>query len=174
MSSIPFDLTHIRAFLFDIDGVLSRSTTLLGEDGNPMRTVNVKDGYALQYAAKRGYIIGIITGGYIPAMEVRMAHLGIEEYHQQSRNKMRDLKEIIERHHLSPEEILYVGDDIPDLEVMQYVGLAIAPADAAIEAKEVAQYISPLKGGEGIAREVIEQTLRAQNVWRIQGEGLNW
>lgn len=174
MSRIAYDLTQIRAFLFDIDGVLSRTTTLLGEDGNPIRTVNVRDGYALQYAVKRGYVVGIITGGYMPPMEVRMAHLGVTEYYQQSRNKMRDLQKIIEKYRLAPDEILYVGDDIPDMEVMRYVGLAVAPADASVEALNVAGYISPVKSGEGVARDVIEQTLRAKGEWATQGEGLNW
>lgn len=174
MSSIAYDLTQIKAFLFDIDGVLSRTTTLLGEDGNPLRTVNVRDGYALQYAVKRGYIVGIITGGYMPPMEARMAHLGVTEYYQQSRNKMRDLLKIMEKYRLAPHQVLYVGDDIPDIEVMRYVGLAVAPADASVEALEVTDYISPVKSGEGIAREVIEQTLRAQGAWATQGEGLNW
>lgn len=174
MSSIAYDLTQIRAFLFDIDGVLSRTTTLLGEDGNPLRTVNVRDGYALQYAVKRGYIVGIITGGYMPPMANRMAHLGVTEYYQQSCNKLRDLKEIMAKHQLTPQEVLYVGDDIPDIEVMHHVGLAVAPADASIEALDAAHYISPINSGEGVAREVIEQTLRAQGTWATQGEGLNW
>lgn len=174
MSSIPYNLQEIRAFVFDIDGVISRSTTLLDDEGNPRRTVNVKDGYALQFAVKRGFAVGVITGGYTPAMALRMAHLGIEDYYQQSRNKVRDLECFMEKYHLQPNEVAYVGDDIPDLGVMCRVGLAVAPQDAVQEILSVAHYISHCRGGEGVARDVIEQTLRAQGLWGTEGAGLAW
>lgn len=174
MSSTPYDLQQIKAFVFDIDGVISRSTTPLDEEGNPLRTVNVKDGYALQFAVKRGFPVGVITGGYTPNMALRMAHLGVVDYYQQSRNKVRDLTSFMEKYHLAPEEVLYVGDDIPDLEVMQLVGLSVAPRDASPEILSVARYIAHATGGDGVAREVIEQTLRAQGVWATEGVGLAW
>ena len=118
--------------------------------------------------------MGVITGGYTPAMALRMAHLGIEDYYQQSRNKVRDLEDLMEKHQLQPQEIVYVGDDIPDMDVMHRVGLAVAPQDAAPEILAVAHYISHCCGGEGVARDVIEQTLRAQGLWGSEGAGLAW
>ncbi len=174
MSSIPKDLTKIKAFIFDVDGVLSRSTTFLDEEGIPVRTGNVKDGYAIQFATKRNYIVGIITGGYNPRMEKRAKVLGIQSYFQRSKNKMEDLQKILQSYNLQPEEVVYVGDDIPDLEVMRYVGLSVAPSDAVPEVLAVADYISSIRGGEGVARELIEQTLKSQGVWAKEGEGLLW
>lgn len=174
MSSIPCDLTFIRAFVFDIDGVISRSITHLDEEGNPRRTVNVKDAYAIQYAIRKKYILAVITGGYSPKMEIRMTHLGMRDYYQQSRSKIRDLEDFMSRYQLKPEEIMYVGDDLPDLPVLRTVGIAVAPKDAVPEVQAVAHYISPYAGGEGVARDVIEQTLRAQGTWATGDLGLSW
>lgn len=173
MSSIQYDLSRIRAFVFDVDGVLSCDIVPLHPDGDPMRTVNIKDGYALQLAVKKGYHVGIITGGYTEAVRIRFSRLGIKHIYMKSAVKIHDYRDFLEKTGLCPEEIVYVGDDIPDYEVMTQVGLPVAPADAAPEIKGIARYISHKKGGEGVARDVIEQTLKAQGHW-MGDEAFGW
>ncbi|MDL2255915.1 HAD-IIIA family hydrolase [Parabacteroides sp. OttesenSCG-928-K15] len=173
MSRINFDLTKIKGFVFDVDGVLSSDVIPLHPNGDPMRTVNIKDGYALQLAVKKGYAVGIITGGYTDSVRIRFERLGIAHIYMQSAIKNIDFDDFLQKTGLSPEELVYVGDDIPDYEVMSRVGLAVAPADAAPEVKEIAGYISPCKGGEGVARDIIEQTMKAQGVWMCR-EAFGW
>lgn len=174
MSSIPLNLDHIKAFVFDVDGVLSRSVTMLDIEGVPIRTGNVKDGFALRMAISHGYHVAIITGGYSPQTLLRTRHLGITDYYGESRNKVADLKDFVDKYHLTYEEVVYIGDDLPDVGVMQLAGIAVAPRDAAYEALEVSDYISPYNGGEGVARDVIEQVMRAQGKWHLDGINLNW
>lgn len=173
MSSIPYDLSKIKAFVFDVDGVLSCDVVSLSAEGDPMRTVNIKDGYALQLAVKKGYEVAIITGGYTEAVKTRFSRLGITHIYMRSAVKVRDYNDFIEKTGLKAEEILYAGDDIPDYEVMKLVGLPVAPADAALEIKQIARYISHKKGGEGVARDVIEQTMKAQGQW-MGNEAFGW
>lgn len=173
MSSINFDLRKIKAFVFDVDGVLSSDVIPLHPNGDPMRTVNIKDGYAMQLAVKKGYHVAIITGGYTDAVELRFSRLGVEHIYMRSAVKMKDFLHFLEKTGLSPEEVMYAGDDIPDYEVMKMVGLPVAPADAAPEIKEIAAYISPRRGGEGVARDIIEQTMKAQNAW-MGKEAFGW
>ena len=173
MSSINYDLTSIKAFVFDVDGVLSREVIPLSPDGDPMRTVNIKDGYALQLAVKKGYHVAIITGAYTEAVRVRFSRLGITHIYLKSAIKIRDYQDFLSKTGVQPEEVMYAGDDIPDYEVMQLAGLPVAPADAAPEIKQIAKYISSRKGGEGVARDVIEQTLKAQGHWMGQ-EAFGW
>ena len=168
MSSINYDLTRIKAFVFDVDGVLSREVIPLSPDGDPMRTVNIKDGYALQLAVKKGYHVAIITGAYTEAVRVRFSRLGITHIYLKSAIKIRDYQDFLSKTGVQPKEVMYAGDDIPDYEVMQLAGLPVAPADAAPEIKQIAKYISSRKGGEGVARDVIEQTLKAQGHWMGQ------
>ena len=134
---IPYDLTRIRAFLFDVDGVLSSDKIPLADNGDPARTVNIKDGYALQLAVRHGY------------------------------------EDFLRRTGLTDEQVAFAGDDIPDYEVMRRVGLPIAPSTAAPEIKRIARYISPLAGGDGIAREVIEQTMKVQGTW-MSDKAFGW
>lgn len=173
MSSINYDLRKIKAFVFDVDGVLSCDVIPLHPNGDPMRTVNIKDGYALQFAVKKGYEVAIITGGYTEAVQIRFSRLGIQHIYMRSAVKVHDFKDFMEKTGLSPEHIMYAGDDIPDYEVMTRVGLPVAPADAAPEIKEIAKYISSRRGGEGVARDVIEQTMRAQGHW-FGEEAFGW
>ena len=173
MSSINYDLTRIKAFVFDVDGVLSREVIPLSPDGDPMRTVNIKDGYALQLAVKKGYHVAIITGAYTEAVRVRFSRLGITHIYLKSAIKIRDYQDFLSKTGVQPEEVMCAGDDIPDYEVMQLAGLPVAPADAAPEIKQIAKYISSRKGGEGVARDVIEQTLKAQGHWMGQ-EAFGW
>lgn len=173
MSSINYDLKKIKAFVFDVDGVLSCEVIPLSDNGDPMRTVNIKDGYALQLAVKKGYEVAIITGGYTEAVQIRFSRLGIKHIYMRSAIKTKDFKDFMEKTGLTPEEVMYAGDDIPDYEVMKLVGLPVAPADAAPEIKDIAKYISSRIGGHGVARDVIEQTMHAQGKW-FGEEAFGW
>ncbi|HAD02906.1 HAD-IIIA family hydrolase [Macellibacteroides fermentans] len=173
MSSINYDLRKIRGFIFDVDGVLSKDVIPLHPNGDPMRTVNIKDGYALQLAVKKGYQVAIITGGYTDSVKMRFERLGVKHIYMRSSVKMKDYTDFMNRTGLKPEEVLYAGDDIPDYEVMKLVGLPVAPADAASEIKDISLYISSKNGGEGIARDVIEQTMKTQGTW-LTGEAFGW
>lgn len=173
MSKIDFDLTKIKTFVFDIDGVLSSQTITLSSEGEPMRTANIHDGYAINLAIKSGYGIAIITGGSSDAVRVRYEALGVKHIYMKSSIKMKDFKHLLANTNFKPEEMVYVGDDIPDFEVMQKVALPVAPADAAPEIKNIAKYISSKKGGQGVARDIIEQVLRVQGNWMHQ-EAFGW
>lgn len=173
MSSINYDLKKIKAFVFDVDGVLSRDVVSLHPNGDPMRTVNIKDGYALQLAVKLGYEVAIITGGYTEAVRLRYSRLGIKHIYMRSAVKIHDYHDFLKKTGVQAEEVIYCGDDIPDYDVMREAGLPVAPVDAAPEIKAIARYISRFNGGDGIARDVIEQTLKAQGRW-MQGEAFGW
>lgn len=173
MSTINYDLTKIKSFIFDVDGVLSPDCIPLSVEGVPMRMVNIKDGYALNLACKSGYGLAIITGGDTDAVKNRFARLGIEHIYMRSSIKIHDLNDYMEKTGYKPEEILYSGDDLPDFYVMQTVGLSVAPADAAPEIKGIAKYISHKKGGEGVARDVIEQVMKAQGTW-MNDKAFGW
>lgn len=171
---INYDLARIRALVFDVDGVLSAETITLHPGGEPMRTVNIKDGYALQLAVKSGLIVAIITGGNAQAVRLRYEGLGIRDIYMGSSVKIRQYTDLVERYHLCHEEVLYMGDDIPDLEVLQTVGLSCCPADAAPDVKAVCSYISHRNGGYGCGRDVIEQVLRAQGKWMSHEHAFGW
>ena len=173
MSKIDFDLSKIKTFVFDIDGVLSSQTISLSPDGEPMRTANIHDGYAINLAIKSGYGVAIITGGNSQAVHVTYSALGVKHIYTKSSVKMKDFNHLLENTDYKADEMVYVGDDIPDYEVMQQVALPVAPADAAPEIKSIAKYISPRKGGEGVARDIIEQVLRVQGNW-MHKEAFGW
>lgn len=173
MSSINYDLMKIKAFVFDVDGVLSSDMIPLHPNGEPMRTVNIKDGYAMQLAVKHGYQVGIITGGNTQSVELRFSRLGVQHIYMQSAVKIHDFNDFMDKTGLSPEQIAYAGDDIPDYDVMRIAGLAVAPLDAAPEIKQIANYISHKKGGEGVARDLIEQVMKAQGEW-MKAEAFGW
>lgn len=166
---INYDLKKIKALVFDVDGVLSRETIPVALTGEPMRTANIKDGYAIQLAAKCGLHVAIITGARNEAVKVRYKGLGVNDIYIGASVKKECLEEIMLMYELSAEEILYMGDDIPDYEVMQICGLPVCPCDAAVEIKQLSRYISPVRGGEGCVRDVIEQVLRAQGKWMEEG-----
>lgn len=173
MSSINFDLTTIKAFVFDVDGVLSGDAIPLYPNGEPMRTVNIKDGYAIQLAIKKGYQVAIITGGDTEAIRLRFMRLGVTHIYMSSSVKLIDYQDFLNKTGLKDAEIIYAGDDIPDYGVMSRVALAVAPADAVPEIKQIAHYISHRKGGEGVARDVIEQTMKAQGTW-MSDDAFGW
>lgn len=174
MSSIAYNLSLIRGFVFDVDGVLSPSTIPTSPDGEPLRMVNIKDGYALQLAAKLGFPIAIITGGTSRGVAVRYHGLGIPDVYMGAGEKMEVLTEWLENRELRPEQIAYAGDDIPDYPAMRHVGLSVAPADACPDILDIATYISPVKGGYGVARDLIEQVLRAQDLWMSDSKAFGW
>ncbi len=173
MSTINYDLQKIKALVFDVDGVLSADVLSLHPSGEPMRTVNIKDGYAMQLAVKKGLRIGIITGGNSNAVFQRFAALGVTDIYMKSAIKIHDYRTFRDAHGLKDEEILYMGDDIPDMEVMQECGLPCCPRDAANEVKQLARYVSHASGGYGCGRDVMEQVMKAQGKW-MSDEAFGW
>jgi 3-deoxy-D-manno-octulosonate 8-phosphate phosphatase (KDO 8-P phosphatase) len=165
MSKIDFDLTKIKGIVFDVDGVLSPDSVPLRATGEPMRIINTKDGYAMQLAVKQGIVLGIISGGESVAVRKRFEGLGFQYIYMKSRSKMKDFQDFLQKTGFTAEEICYVGDDIPDYEVMLHSGLPACPADAVPEIKAISKYISPKAGGLGVGRDIIEQLLKAQGKW---------
>jgi 3-deoxy-D-manno-octulosonate 8-phosphate phosphatase (KDO 8-P phosphatase) len=164
MTSYKELLNSVNTFIFDVDGVLTDGIVLL-HNGDFLRSLHSKDAYALQYAKKSGYKIFIITGGNSEEVKNRLLDLGVTEVHLKSSNKVKVLEKICENHQLSLNEILYMGDDIPDYDVMRKVGVACCPQDACQEIKAISHYQSPILGGKGCVRDVIEQTLKVQGKW---------
>lgn len=173
MSTINYDLKKIKAIAFDVDGVLSADVIPLHISGEPMRTVNIKDGYAIQLAVKKGLHIAIITGGRTEAVRKRFAGLGVQDLYLGSAVKIHDYRDFRDKYGLKDEEILYMGDDIPDMEVMRECGLPCCPKDAAPEVKSIARYISHATGGYGCGRDVVEQVMKAQGKWMV-GDAFGW
>ena len=171
---INYDLRRIRAIVFDVDGVLSASTVGMDAQGMPLRTVNIKDGYAIQLAVKRGLRIAIITGGSSEAIRKRYAYLGVEDIFMGSAMKKEVYARFLEANCLTHDEVLYMGDDIPDYEVMKAVGLPCCPADAAPEIRDISLYVSHLCGGYGCVRDVVEQVLKAQGKWMANADAFSW
>jgi 3-deoxy-D-manno-octulosonate 8-phosphate phosphatase (KDO 8-P phosphatase) len=158
-------LHQVNAFVFDVDGVFTNGAVLLHPGGAFIRMMNIKDGFAVQHAVKLGYHIAIITGGYSRMVKKRFSYLGVKDIYMRSYNKTKAFDDFCGKHSLDPANILYMGDDLPDYEVMKRAGIAACPADAAEEIKEIAAYISHKKGGEGCVRDIIEQVLRLQGKW---------
>ena len=173
MTNFTERLQKVKAFAFDVDGVLSSPEIYLHPTGELMRSMNTKDGYALQYAVKRGYPIAIITGGNTDSVALRFKGLGITDIYLASSQKVDDFTDFLFKYDLAPEEVLYMGDDLPDYEVMQQAGVPCCPADAVEEIKSVAHYISPYGGGKGCVRDIIEQVLRLHGRW-MDGQSFTW
>ena len=172
---IDYDLTKIQAIIFDVDGVLSRQTITLAADGSPLRTANIKDGYAIQLAVKLGLRIAIITGARVEAIRTRYESLGMrDDIYIGSAVKIKTYEEFVAKYRLRDEEVMFMGDDIPDLEVLHRVGCPVCPRDACPEVQQACIYISHIDGGNGCARDVIEQTLRAQGVWQMNATAFGW
>ncbi len=157
--------SHIECFIFDVDGVLTNSDVLVQQDGKLLRTMNIKDGYAIRHAVEKGYKVVIISGGKSEGVRIRLQNLGVEDVYIGVREKMDVFDQIVDQYDLDEGHILYMGDDIPDYQVMRRVGLPCCPSDAVQEVKQIAQYISPLAGGKGCARDVIEKVLKLQGDW---------
>ncbi|MBC7536564.1 MAG: HAD-IIIA family hydrolase [Ferruginibacter sp.] len=161
------NFTSVKAFVLDVDGVLTDGSLLLLDDGQMMRRMNIKDGYALQLAIKKGYHILIISGGSSDAVKLRLQKLGVNEVFMKVTDKKNMLISYVAKHNLLWEQVLYMGDDIPDLAAMQLSGLPCCPADAVPEIKTIAHYISPLNGGNGCVRDVIEKVLKLNSHWTV-------
>jgi 3-deoxy-D-manno-octulosonate 8-phosphate phosphatase (KDO 8-P phosphatase) len=156
---------HITTFVFDVDGVLTDGTVLVLPDGLMARGMNIKDGYALQLAVKKGYRVLVISGGNSPEVKDRLAKLGVTDTWMQVNDKAATLQEYMNKEGIGTAEVLFMGDDIPDLSVMQHVGLPCCPQDAVQEIKEISLYISHLSGGKGCARDVIEKVMKLRGDW---------
>lgn len=158
-------LPKINTFIFDVDGVLTNGMLTIMPNGELVRHMNVKDGYAMKNALNKGYRVCIISGGTNEGVRKRLAALGIEDIYLGAHNKIEQYKELVKKYDLKAENVLYMGDDVPDFPVMELVGMPACPNDAVQEIQQVAKYISYKKGGEGCVRDVIEQVLRVQNKW---------
>jgi len=159
---------NITTFIFDVDGVLTDGTVLVLDNGLQARRMHIKDGFALQMAIKNGYHVVIVSGGTSPQVAGRLEKLGVNEIHMTIADKRGFVTAYMKEKGLSPEQVLYMADDLPDLPVMKEVGLPCCPADAVIEIKEAVQYISPLNGGEACVRDVIEKVLRLNDHWNYR------
>ncbi len=156
----------INTFVFDVDGVLTNGTVLLLENGLQARQMNVKDGLALQMALTNGYKVLIISGGASEPVIHRLQYLGLTEIYLGLKDKLKFLEAYVEQNHLSWSRMLFMGDDLPDVPVLKTVGLPCCPADAAIEVRNISKYISPIKGGYGCVRDVIEKVLKLNDHWK--------
>lgn len=157
----------ITTFVFDVDGVLTDGTLLVMPGGLMARRMNIKDGYALQLAVKMGYHILVISGGNSPEVKERLYNLGVKNVHMRAENKKALLEKFMQENNITSSQVLFMGDDIPDYDAMQLAALSCCPSDAAIEIKQLSKYISPLKGGEGCVRDVIEKVLKLNDHWSI-------
>ena len=171
---INYDLNKIRAIIFDIDGVLSSQTITLSAEGEPLRTVNIKDGYAIQLAMKLGLRIAILTGAKVSSIRRRYEGLGVEDIYIGCAIKIETYDQFLQKYGLTDEEVMYMGDDIPDLEIMRRVGCPVCPKDACAEIREASVYVSDRDGGYGCGRDVIEQVLRAQGKWVMDKKAFGW
>ncbi len=158
-------LKQVTTFIFDVDGVLTDGSLLVMPDGEFLRRMNIKDGYAMQLAIKKGFKIAIISGGHSTGVPVRLKRLGVHEVHMGVTDKFQTLREMADRMKFDLSQVLYMGDDLPDLKVMKACGIPCAPHDAAAEIKNISMYVSPQNGGQGCVRDVIEQVLRLHNSW---------
>ncbi len=169
-------LHQVKAFVFDMDGVLTSGVFQIGADGKPVRNLNSKDGYAMQLAIKKGYIVGVISGGHCEGVKQVLQRLGISDIYMRASYKMdawKDFLAVYEHQGLQEENILYMGDDIPDYHLIEAAGLGCSPQNGSPEVRAIADYVSPLPGGQGCVRDVIEQTLKLQDNWMLE-EDFAW
>lgn len=164
-------LNNITTFIFDVDGVLTDSTVHITPTGEMLRIMNIRDGFAMKAAVESGYNVCIISGGNNEGVRIRLRNLGITDIHLASPDKVATFKEYIELYNINSEQVLYMGDDIPDFHVMQLVGLPACPQDASPEIKAISKYISHKKGGKGAVREMIEQVMKVQGKWHMYYNG---
>jgi 3-deoxy-D-manno-octulosonate 8-phosphate phosphatase (KDO 8-P phosphatase) len=158
-------LNEVKAFVFDVDGVMTDGSVLLMPDGEMIRKLNMRDGFAIQLAIRTGFRVAVITGTSSPALRRNLYTLGITDVYMSSRDKKDSFDEFLLTHEVAPSQILIMGNDLPDYEVMNLCELRTCPADAATEIRSLCQYVSPRKGGDGCVRDVIEQVLKAQGKW---------
>lgn len=164
-------MNQINTFIFDVDGVLTDGSVHVAPNGEMLRIMNIRDGFAMKAAIESGYNVCIISGGNNEGVRIRLKNLGINDIHLASPDKVATFKEYIGSYNIKPEQVLYMGDDIPDFHVMQLVGLPTCPQDASPEIKAISKYISHKTGGKGAVREVIEQVMKVQNKWHLYYNG---
>lgn len=158
-------LGAVKAFVFDFDGVMTNGDVWVYGDGETVRCGNIKDGFAIQYAVKKGYLVAVISGATSKSIDNRMKMLGVEHVFTGCGDKIKTYDHFLETHHLKDEDVLCMGDDLPDYPILKRAGVATCPADAAVEIKEMVDYISLYPGGKGCVRDVIEQVLRLHGQW---------
>jgi 3-deoxy-D-manno-octulosonate 8-phosphate phosphatase (KDO 8-P phosphatase) len=173
MAFFKEELTKVKAFVFDVDGVLSAATQVLTPEGETVRTSNLKDGFALIYAVRIGYPVCVITGGKTIEVLKRCEKIGIKDLYAGSLRKLPGFYDFLEKNQLTADQVMYMGDDLPDYPVMKIAGVPVCPNDAAPEIKAISHYISDKNGGEGCVRDVLEQVMRAQGKW-IDVEKMDW
>ncbi len=161
-------MPQITTFIFDVDGVLTNGTVTIFPNGDLIRQMNIKDGYALKTAVDMGYHVCIISGGTNPAVKLRLQGLGLTDIYLGISDKIEQLNEYLDIYNIQPDQVLYMGDDIPDFPVMKTIGLPTCPKDAVPEIQHISKYISQKKGGNGCVRDVIEQVLKVQDKWGVQ------
>ncbi len=166
-------LKNVTTFIFDYDGVMTDGTVYMDSNGDPLRTSNVKDGYAIQLASKLGYHLAVISGAVVTNITKRLNMLGVHDVYIGIPDKVVKLEEYMALYGLKPEQIVYVGDDIPDIPVMRRVGVAACPADAAPEIRQICHFVSDRPGGKGCVRDIIEQTLKVQGKW-MTADAYSW
>ena len=166
---MSLDFKHIRAFTFDIDGVMTDGGILADLEGNLYRTFDAKDGFAVRMACMKGYPVGVLTGGRSQSIRNRFRTNGIapEDIYLGSRDKMADFADFCRRHSLSPDEVMYFGDDVPDIGVLLATGIGVCPSDAAEEARQAADVISSRPGGKGVVREYMEKVMKERGDWEF-------
>lgn len=164
-------MNDITTFIFDVDGVLTDGTVHVSQTGEMLREMNIRDGFAMKAAVESGYHVCIISGGSNEGVRIRLRNLGITDIHLATPNKVETFKEYIELYNIKPEQVLYMGDDIPDFHVMKLVGLPTCPQDASPEIKAISNYISHKNGGKGAVRDVIEQVMKVQEKWHLYYNG---
>jgi 3-deoxy-D-manno-octulosonate 8-phosphate phosphatase (KDO 8-P phosphatase) len=164
-------MNDITTFIFDVDGVLTDGSVFVNNDGEMLRTMNIRDGYALKAAVESGYNVCIISGGSNEGVRVRLRNLGITNIHLGTPDKVETFDQYIDLHQIKQEQILYMGDDIPDYQVMKLVALPACPQDACPEIKGISKYISHKNGGKGAVRDVIEQVMKVQGKWMESFDG---
>ncbi|MFN7675437.1 KdsC family phosphatase [Flavobacterium sp.] len=164
-------MNTITTFIFDVDGVLTDSSVHVTATGEMLRIMNIRDGFAMKAALESGYNVCIISGGNNEGVRIRLRNLGITDIHLASPDKVATFKEYIELYNIKPEQVLYMGDDIPDFHVMQLVGLPTCPQDSSPEIKAISKYISHKNGGKGAVRDVIEQVMKVQGKWHLYYNG---
>jgi len=170
MSNYKSQLHKIKAFAFDVDGVLTDGGVMSMPDGDLFRTHYARDAYAIRIAVEHGYPVAIITGGVSPSVEKRYRNIGVKDIYSGARDKIPPFLDFCKKYDLDPSEVAYAGDDIPDIPPMKACGLPFCPADAAPEVRHISRYISPFPGGRGCVRDLVEQTLRLHGKWYKEKE----
>ena len=173
MANFKEDIAKTRAFIFDVDGVMTDGGIMPIEGGTDfIRKYNAKDGYAIAYAVRRGYKVCVISGGYGTLLRARLEKLGVTKIYLGCMNKIEAMEEFFREYDIDPAYTIYMGDDIPDLECMEMVGIPVCPADACMEVVEASRYVSEFNGGHGAVRDIVEQVMRAQNKWAKNLKGV--